>query len=62
MELPPEELQEDNSNLILLYLRNILSIKELPNYTKSIAAHYGVAESDIKVEILHTHRSAGRRP
>ena len=35
-------------------MRNILSIKELPNYTKSIAAHYGVAESDIKVEILHT--------
>jgi len=54
VELPPEELQKDNSNLILLYLRNILSIKELPNYTKSIAAHYGVAESDIKVESLHT--------
>ena len=54
VELPPEELQEDNSNLTLLYLRNIPSINELSNYTKSIAAHYRVAESDIKVEVLHT--------
>ena len=58
-ELEPEMLREENPNLLILYLRNIPTVADVPAYQQQVAAHYKLADDKgkgrpVRTEILRT--------
>ena len=53
-ELAPEELRQDNPNIMVLHLKNIPSMGDVPTYHKGVAEHYGVDPQFVSSEALVT--------
>ena len=56
-ELPPEILLEENTNVLIIYLRNIPTIGDADAYLRQIIAHFKLNEEErksVRMEILRT--------
>ena len=56
-ELPPEILLEENTNVLMIYLRNIPTIGDADAYLRQVIAHFKLNEEErksVRMEILRT--------
>ena len=53
-ELEPEMLREENSNLLILYLRNIPTIANVSAYQRQVIAHFKLTDEEAKGRLFRT--------
>ena len=53
-ELEPEMLLEENSAMLIIYLRNVPTIADVPAYKQQVIAHFKLTEEEAKDRLLRT--------